>query len=369
MMSDISSPHLNKHPDFIVLTDDRERGLNGAMPVSLLGRAVQTPNNQFFIRSHAPIPTVDPGTFRLSIEGLVHHPREYTLDQLLALPAHTITAVLQCAGNRRLDLHAHAPIEDELLWDAHAIGSATWTGVRLADLLDAARPHKMAAHLAFEGLDRVLRAGDEHPFGGSIPRDVGSYQDVLLAYAMNGEPLPPEHGFPLRVIVPGYIGARSVKWVTRISAQEQPSDNHYQQRAYRLFPPDARQESADWEAAPMLGPSLLNSVITGVQAVGSGEVVVRGYALAGLEQVVRVELQADDDPEWQIAPFIGTSYPNPYHAWRLWQKTLLLASGAHTLAVRAFDSEGRTQPEQIEAVWNFKGYANNAVHRVHVLIP
>lgn len=368
-MNDSLHTPLEKHPDFMILSDDRAEGLNGAMPVASLGRAVQTPNNQFFIRSHAPIPTVDPETFRLTLDGLVSNPASYTLDDLLELPVHTVTAVLQCAGNRRVDLHAHAPIENELLWDAHAIGSATWTGVRLADLLERAGMHKTAAHIAFEGLDRVLKGDHEFPFGGSIPRDISSYPDVLLAYAMNGQPLPREHGFPLRVIVPGYVGARSVKWVTSITAQEEPSSNYYQQLAYRMFGPEIGKETAEWETAPMLGQLPLNSVITGVQAVGSGEVVVRGYAMAGLDQVVRVELKVDQELEWQIAPFIGTIYPNPYHAWRLWQKTLLLPSGAHTLAARAFDSEGRTQPEQIEEVWNFKGYSNNAIHRVQVLIP
>ena len=220
-----------------------------------------TPNELFFIRSHGDIPEVDPAAFRLTVDGLVERPLALSLAELRQLPRITVAATLQCAGNRRQELIAFAPIPNELPWASAAISNAEWSGVPLREVLLAAGPRAGALHAAFLGLDEAERHGHRFRFGGSIPLGKALHPEVLLADTMNGRPLPPVHGAPLRVVVPGYIGARSVKWLTGITLQETPSDNYFQAKAYRLFPAAVGPDTVDWEKGMMLGESPVNSVI------------------------------------------------------------------------------------------------------------
>ena len=191
--------------------------------------------------------------------------------------------------------------------------------------------------------------------------------DVLLAWEMNRQPLPPEHGFPLRIVAPGWIGARSVKWLSSIHVQQEPSDNYYQQRTYKVFPPHVDKSSAEWSQGLMLGELSLTSVICDPLdggEVGVGPVRVRGYAMAGGQRTVeRVEVSADNGGRWEVAEL---SEATPAGAWRLWEATLELPAGAHELVCRAWDSAAITQPEDPAHLWNLEGYMNNAWHRVRV---
>ncbi len=186
---------------------------------------------------------------------------------------------------------------------------------------------------------------------------------------MNGEPLTPAHGFPLRLVVPGYIGARSGKWLAEIAVQRVPSDNYYRTHAYKLFPPQITAESVDWEDGLVLGQTPVNAAIcepVGGAALDAGTIRVRGYAITGGDRrVARVDLSTDEGASWVEAELLDE--PQPW-SWRLWQADVQLEPGHHTLIVRAVDSAANSQPQSAASIWNFKGYVNNAWHRVTVIV-
>jgi sulfite oxidase len=350
-----------KRADLLVRATDP---FNGGPTLEQLNASSVTPNDVFFVRNHGDIPAIDVSGFRLTVSGMVRTPLELTLEDIKALPAHTVTATLQCAGNRRVELATVAPIPNELEWDQEAISTAVWRGARLRDVLTAAGIHDDAVHVAFLGLDQIDKDGDTFGFGGSIPLEKALHPDTLIAYTMNDEPLPPTHGYPLRALIPGYIGARSVKWLSHIRVQTQPSDNYYQAVAYRLLPPNAQDE----DAAVMLGELPLISVILSPArdaVLSSGNVLVQGYAYASGRKVVRVDVSCDDGRSWRVARLHGDAQG---WAWRKWDAQVHLTPGQHILVVRAWDSAAQTQPELIETVWNIKGYMNNAWHRVPVRV-
>jgi sulfite oxidase len=340
---------------------------NAGPPLATLRVQEVTGNDLFFVRNHGNVPRIDPAAHRLVIDGLVENPLTLTLAEIHAQPAVRVTATLECAGNRRTEMMALKAIPGELPWGEDAISNAFWTGASLADLLARARPLPGARHVAFTGSDDVERHGKRFGFGGSIPLEKALAPDNLLAYEMNGAPLPALHGGPLRALIPGYIGARSVKWLSRIILEEEPSDNYFQAIAYRLFPPQVTAETVDWSTGTMLGELALNSVIctpAAGETVPPGAAWVKGYAIAGAgRRVEKVEVSADGGKSWAPAELHDDRGP---WVWRFWRAALDLPPGAHELVVRAWDSAGETQPEKIETVWNFKGYMNTAWHRVRV---
>lgn len=342
--------------------------LNAEPPRELLAREFLTPTSLFFVRNHTPAPTVDAASHRLSVGGLVRNRRQYTLDELRRrFREVTLAATLQCAGNRRLELAAVRPIEGEIPWDAQAIGTAEWTGVRLRDVLEDAGIARDAAHVEFTGRDEIEKEGRVRGFGGSIPLGKAVSDEVLLAHGMNGSPLTRLHGHPLRAVVPGYIGARSVKWLSTVTVRSDPSDNYYQRHAYRMFPPHASAETANWDAAEMLGEVGVNAVILTPgdgERVPAGSITVRGYAVAGRHTIQRVEVSPDGGDTW-IQAELDQRHLDPL-TWRLWQATVPLGPGTHQLIARGMDSAGGHQPEDPASVWNFKGYMNTARHRITV---
>lgn len=349
-----------KRSEFVVLEPSP---LNGGPQLQALVAAPFTPNDLFFVRNHAPAPTIDPVSYRLGVHGLVQRPLMLSLDELRTrFPTKRVDATLQCAGNRRQELLPYGEIPGELLWGEEAISTAVWEGVPLRAVLDAAGIYHGAAHVEFIGLDKI--EGKAEGFGGSIPLDKALCDEVLLADRMNGAPLPVEHGYPLRVVVPGYLGARSVKWVGEIVVREQPSENYYQARAYKLFPGHVSPQTVVWEEGMMLGEMPVTSVICTPQAGANvrGPLTVAGYALtSGGRHIVRVEVSADNGTTWIGATLHPIDSP---WAWTLWQTELTLPPGEHELTVRAWDSAANTQPAEVVQVWNFKGYYNNAWHRV-----
>lgn len=358
-----------KDKSFVVRQGDP---FNAGPPLDRLVASETTPNGLFFVRNHGNVPSVDPAAYRLLVTGQVN--TELSLD-LKAVQNNfksvTVEATLQCAGNRRAEMAEHKPIPGELAWGAEAISNARWTGVRLSDVLLAAGVSAAGGdlHVEFSGLDDVERHGQQFNFGGSIPVEKAFNQEVVLAYQMNGEPLPPIHGFPLRVVVPGYIGARSVKWLREIRVRSGPSENYFQAKAYRLFAPEVNAENVVWEQGLMLGQMQLNSVICTPGAdvrLPAGPVEVRGYAVAGgARQVARVDVSVDGGRSWQPAELEGQARP---WAWRLWRAAFILAPGRHELVVRAVDTGVNVQPADMQQVWNFKGYAANAWHRQTLMI-
>jgi sulfite oxidase len=341
---------------------------NAEPPPGALANSATTPADAFYSRCHGPVPKIDPASWRLTVEGLVRQPLTLSLDDLrTAFAEHTLTATLQCAGNRRAALAAVRDIPGEHPWGDGATATADWTGVRLSDVLIAAGVSPSAdAHVAFAAPDVSETAKPPQTYGGSVPLSKAVSPEVLLAWAMNGQPLPPVHGAPLRVVVPGWIGARSVKWLRGITVQDAPSDNYFQSVAYRLLPPQPDPSGAGADGFA-LGPIALNSAIltpTDGDIVPAGRVEVTGYAFAGDGRgVARVDVSADGGRSWLQAELCDDQ---GRWAWRLWRAEVHLRPGENPLVARAWDTTAAVQPEHPAPVWNPKGYVNNSWPRVTV---
>jgi sulfite oxidase len=351
------------------LIRDAEGWNTGPIP-RLLGEQPVTPASLFFTRSHAPIPAVDPLRWRLWVTGLVRRPLQLSLAELQGgFGHHEVTATVACAGLRRAELESVRPVTGELPWGTEAISTGRWTGVPLAEVLSRAGVEHGAAHVEFTGLDEVERSDRSFGFGGSIPLAKAMAREVLLAFELNGAPLPSEHGFPLRALVPGYFGARSVKWLGKISVRPDPSTNYFQTQAYRVQRIPTADDPRDVSGGTELGELTLNAAILspdGGTVLPTGETIVTGWALshAGAPPV-RVEVSPDAGLHWVSAELSEGDGP---WAWRWWRAVVRLGPGRHTLVARAFDAEGRGQPGELAEVWNVKGYANNAWHRVAVTV-
>jgi sulfite oxidase len=343
--------------------------LNAEPPLERLRASFITPAADFYIRCHGEIPRLDAAACRLTVNGLVTRPLDLSREALRTrFGHHTICAVLQCAGNRRAELHAVRPVSGDP-WQAGAIGNARWTGVGLADVLREAGLREDAAHIAFETHDSMELEGERFRFGVSIPRDKAMSPEVLLAFAMNGEPLAPEHGFPLRLVTPGFAGVRSPKWLATITAQDQPADTPVQQRDYKLLPLRMTKETADWPALGPINEMPLNSAICTPPrgaSLPAGLVTVTGYAVATARSIVRVDVSADGGRSWRQAAL--HAHPEAHWSWMLWSIEIDLPPGGHELAVRAWDSAGQTQPASPDDVWNAMGYLCATWNRVPVRV-
>ncbi len=338
---------------------------NAETPPAALAAGDLTALECFYVRNHGPVPRLAPGRWRLRVDGLVTHELELTLEELRArFPTREIVATLQCAGNRRTGLIAVRDIPGEAPWGPGAIGTARWRGVALVDVLAAAGLHDDVAHVAFTGSDLSRQPDPPQRFGGSIPRHKALAPEVLLAWEMNGEMLAPVHGAPLRVVVPGYIGARSVKWLERITAGGEPTENYFQSVAYRLLPAEAEPAPG---AGVALGAVAVNADILSPSdgdTVTAGPVRVSGYAFAGDDRrIVRVDVSTDGGTRWRQAELLDDLGP---WAWRRWRTELELGPGRTEIVARAWDSATAVQPEHPAPLWNPKGYVNNSWARVTV---
>ena len=327
-----------------------------------------TPQAYFYIRSHGPVPDLA-ADHQVMLDGLIDRPRTVTLAELQAsFPIRTVTATMQCAGNRRAHLQGVEKTSGDP-WDVGAIGNAEWTGVALRDVLAAAGIQVAASFVGTTGADEVDVDGETAPFGASIPIAKALEPDVLIAWAMNGEPLTPEHGAPLRLLVPGYAGVRSAKWLTRIEVRDRPSDAPIQAKDYKLFPSLVSKEEADWDQGLTIEEMPLNaatcSPVDGAH-VGSGSCSIEGYAVAFGRAVSRVEVSTNGGTDWVQADL--TARPDAPWSWTQWRATVDLTPGLHVLVVRAVDGAGQMQPERPEAIWNFAGYLSTAWHRITVRV-
>ena len=351
-----------KRADMVV---HEEEPFNAETSPAALAEGPVTATDAFYVRGHAAVPEIDPAAWRLHVHGLIERELDLSLVTLReAFQEREVTATLQCAGNRRAGLMAIRDLPGEEPWGPGATGTATWSGVALSEVLALACPLRQAAHVGFEGADLCLEAKPAQLFGSSIPFDKACRPEVLLAWAMNGKPLPLIHGAPLRLVVPGYIGARSVKWLKRIEVRSRPWEGYFQHVAYRLLPPDGK---AGPGAGMPLGLVALNSDVLSPadgETVAAGPVEVRGYAFAGGERhVARVDVSIDGGADWSQAELLEDLGP---WAWRQWRVTVDLTPGEHEIIVRAWDSSAATQPEEDSTLWNPKGYVNNA--RPHVRV-
>lgn len=336
---------------------------NAEPPAAVLARSDITPIDAFYARNHGPIPDISPRQWRLRVDGCVDEPLTLTYDRLTTeFDRHSVVATLACAGNRRAEMLRVRPIPGKDPWAHGAISTARWGGVRLADVLAAARYHDDdGLHVAFEAPDSAEEARPVQCYGSSIPLSKALSGEVLLAFQMNSEPLPRAHGGPVRVVVPGYVGARSVKWVTGIRVQSGPSDNYFQAHDYRILPPETDADTVGpGEGIPLSSLALNCDILepTDGDQVPAGELTIRGYGIAGDgRSVERVDVSVDNGLTWRQADL----HPAPSKwSWRPWSLRVDVEPGPLCIAARAWDDTGALQPESVASLWNPRGYGNNA---------
>ena len=335
---------------------------NHALPLEMLREPI-TPAGLHYLLIHFDIPAVDADSYRLAIDGLVERPVELSLADLQARPAVTLPVTLECAGNGRALLE---PRWQSQPWLTEAVGTAEWTGTPLRPLLEDAGISSSAVEVVFTGLDRGVQGDIEHNYARSLSLEDALRDEVLVVYAMNGAPLLPQHGFPVRLIVPGWYGMTHVKWLRSITVVDSPFLGWQQDYGYKL-----RQSEDDDGAAPvtrMLPRSLM--VPPGIPVFfGRGRVLqagpceLVGRAWSGWAPVVRVEVSTDGGESWADAALDADA---PAFAWRGWRFSWDAPVGQHVLMCRATDGAGNVQP--LEAEWNLEGYCNNGVQRVNVAV-
>lgn len=324
-----------------------------------------TPNDRFFVRSHFGPPKPESlEDWHLHVEGNVERPLKFSLVDLTQFEEVMMTAVVQCSGNGRAFFTPKVPGAQ---WEKGAVGNATWTGVRLVDVLNRAGLGTAAQHVQMLGADRPILP-TVPLFVRSIPIDKALHPDTILATRMNGDPLPLLHGAPLRLIVPGWAGDACVKWLTHLNVQEREAEGYYMKTAYRMparpVNPGSKGKAIDTipvEAMPV------KSIIAGPDEgarVTLGNIPIQGVAWTGEGEVFRVEVSTDDGKMWHEAELIGEQRPYAWRLWRYaWRET---RPGQYTVLARATDSRGQTQP--MTTPWNPGGFLWNAVDRIRITV-
>ncbi|KAI0043950.1 molybdopterin binding oxidoreductase [Auriscalpium vulgare] len=340
-----------------------------------------TSNMHHFVRNHGGVPDIDADAFELEIGGLVNKPVKISLKDLqdpAKFPQSEVTVTLQCSGTRRIEqIHDYPGDGDELInapWGEGAIGTAVYRGVGLKKVLKIACGGILpeAEHLEFIGADTYFKKNNVFNYAVSVPyRKVRQNEEVLLAWEMNGEPLPKIHGYPLRLVVAGYIGARSCKWVYRINALKEPSMGPVQAQEYLYYSFQVGKQNAKYsngfsiQAMPV--SSAIIAPIEKDVIVHNGSIEVKGWAYSGGGNwVERVEVSPDGGHEWyQVDPENMTE--KHYYAWRLWKIDLPLdAEGWIELAVRTWDSSNNTQPTYVRSAWNWDLHVTSSAHRLKI---
>lgn len=332
---------------------------NRGMPLESLRHDV-TPAGLHYCLIHFDIPDLAAPDWRLRVDGLVQRTLSLSLEELRALPARTERVTMECAGNGRAQVSPRYP---SIPWVEEAVSTAEWTGVPLASVLHAAGLRPAARELVFWGADRGIDRGLEHPFARSLVTGEALREDVLLAYAMNGQTLPAEHGHPLRLIVPRWYGMASVKWLVRIEAIDHAFDGVQQAHSYH-FRKEAGERGVPcthMRVNSLLAPPGVPDFYTRRRVLQAGRTGVLGRAWSGDGPVVRVELAIDG--AWRDASLEPA--PSRY-AWQRWQAQWDALPGEHVLACRATDTAGNVQP--LEPTWDVTGFGNNAVQRVAVRV-
>jgi DMSO/TMAO reductase YedYZ molybdopterin-dependent catalytic subunit len=357
-----SAPARVAEPDEGITTDELQLAArNHGMPTEAL-RYDLTPLGLHYLLIHYDIPYVDPGSWRLRIDGAVGRALELSLEELRALPRETRTVTLECAGNGRARLSPR-PISQP--WLVDAVGTAAWTGTPLAPLLASAGLPPSAVEVAFTGADHGVERGVEQDYARSLPLASAMGDDVLLAYEMNGVPLPPQHGFPLRLMVPGWYGMTQVKWLTGITVLDRPFEGFQNAVAYRIKvdPDDPGEPVTRILPRALMIPPGHPDFMSRTRFVPAGRHVLTGRAWSGWAPVDRVEVSVDGGLTWADASLgpLGDTY-----AWRSWSFPWEALPGRYELLARAGDRAGHVQP--VDQPWNRQGMANNMVQRVPVVV-
>jgi DMSO/TMAO reductase YedYZ molybdopterin-dependent catalytic subunit len=335
---------------------------NHGTPLEALRHPV-TPVGLHYLLVHYDIPAIDPASWRLELSGAVERSLSLSLADLRAMPSVTRPVTFECAGNGRA-LLAPRPLSQP--WLTEAVGTGEWTGVPLRAVLERAGLRDDAVEVLFTGLDRGIEGDVEQDYARSLPRAEALGDDALLAYELNGAPLPPQHGFPLRLVIAGWYGMAHVKWLGAITALTEPFEGYQQAVGYRLYDADG---AAGEPVTRMLPRSLtippgIPDFLTRERFVDAGPCRLEGRAWSGWGAVERVEVSVDGGATWEDAQL---AEPVGERAWRGWScEWEASVPGSYVISSRATDAAGNSQP--VEPPWNLKGYANNEIERVPVTV-
>jgi DMSO/TMAO reductase YedYZ molybdopterin-dependent catalytic subunit len=323
---------------------------NFGMPLELMepdGELI-VPTDRFFMRSNGPVPMIDPDTWSMTVTGRVEHSLHLRLDDLQMMPQRTLTAFLECAGNGRTRF---TPVPDGTPWGNDAVGNAVWAGVPLGLVLDLAGMHD-------EAVDIVCQGGDFPEMQRGLPLTVARDPDTLLVLRMNGEPLPLAHGGPVRLLVPGWAGIASTKWLVGLHVLDGPFTGFWNSDNYVFWGADGTPQRPIREMAVK---SVISAPLQGA-VIEPGSTVVAGYAWSGYGAVTKVEVSVDGGVSWQQANLQGTGRRSWVRFWYPWTAT----RGQHRLMTRATDERRLRQPTVAD--WNGKGYGQNGIHGIDVIV-
>ena len=330
---------------------------NRGMPLEALRYDV-TPAGLHYLLIHFDIPAAEESAWRLELHGLFNERRSLALDDIRRFPAKTLRVTMECAGNGRAQMSPRYP---SVPWIEEGVSTAEWTGAALVDLLPALRPE--ATELVFHGADRGIDGGIEHHFARSLSRERALRAEVVVAYAMNGAPLPPQHGAPLRLVVPGWYGMASVKWLHAIEAIDRPFEGLQQARSYhfRRAAGEKGEPCTLMRVNSLMVPPGIPDFYTRRRIVRAGRVDIIGRAWSGAAPIKAVEFAVNG--HWTHVDVVSQRQP---HSWALWKTAWHAAPGEYELACRATDEASNVQP--LEPPWDLTGFGNNGIQRVHVAV-
>ena len=321
-----------------------------------------TPLGLHYLLTHYDIQYMDVSTWSLTLGGNVANPRTFSYDELRRRPAVTHAVTMECAGNGRMALTPRAISQP---WGVEAVGNAEWTGTPLAPILEEAGIGDSAVEIVFGGADRGVENNIEQRYERSLTIDEAMRDEVMLVYAINGQPLTPQHGFPLRLIVPGWYGMTNVKWLTDMTVVDEPFEGYQQTHAYRV----RYEEHEPGEVLERIRPRALMippgipDFLTRERLLEPGPTQLEGRAWSGFAPIERVEVSTDAGRTWTDAE-LG---PQPErYGWAWWSTSWVAEPGEHGLSVRAYDAAGNVQP--LEPEWNLGGYACNSVQHLSVTV-
>jgi sulfane dehydrogenase subunit SoxC len=334
---------------------------NHGMPLEALRYPI-TPVGLHYLLVHYDVPSVDVAAWRLHVDGDIEHELTLSIEDVRARPAVTMPVTMECAGNGRSAL---SPRPRSQPWILEAVGTGQWTGTPLAPLLGEAAPGDGASEVVFTGLDRGIEGGVEQWYERSLPLEEALREDVLLAYEIDGVPLPPQHGFPLRLLVPGWYGMTSVKWLERITVLDEPFGGYQNARGYRYRKDASEDGTPVTRILPraLMVPPGIPEFMSRRRFVDPGPHVLEGRAWSGWGEIEGVDVSTDGGASWRPADLGAPLGPN---AWCSWTYRWEARPGDHVLSCRARDVRGNEQPDKPN--WNVGGYENNAVQRVAVTV-
>lgn len=346
-----------------------------------------TPVDFFYKRNHGPIPVVDDiERYSVSLSGLIKNSKELFMKDIWKLPKYTVTATLQCAGNRRTAMSMSRKVRG-VGWDIAAIGNAVWGGAKLADVLElvgipylTCTTQSGGKHVEFVSIDKCKEEnGGPYKASISLSQATNPESDVLLAYEMNGEPLNRDHGYPLRVVVPGVIGARSVKWLDSINIIAEECQGFFMQKDYKMFPPTVNWDNINWSTRrPQMDFPVQSAIcsLEDVSVVKHGKINIKGYAVSGGGRgIERVDVSIDGGKTWEEAtryqktgiPYIADDSSSDRWAWVFFEAEANIPHSAEIVA-KAVDISANVQPESVDSIWNLRGILNTSWHRVQVRV-